>query len=51
MWFFEKGLIQPRLLKERCGHAETPHKIRFYGGKEDTYNQGARNILSCSLDG
>jgi len=38
MWFFEKGLTQPRLLKERCGHAETPHRIRFYGGKDDPVN-------------
>ncbi len=51
MWFFEKGLTQPRILKERCGHAEPPHKIRFYGGKDDPVNQGARNIISCSSDG
>lgn len=51
MWFFEKGLTQPRILKERCGHAEAPQKIRFYGGKDDPVNQGARNIISCSSDG
>jgi U3 small nucleolar RNA-associated protein 21 len=51
MWFFEKGATQPRLLKERCGHAEPPHKIRFYGGKDDPVNQGARNIVSCAPDG
>ena len=51
MWFFEKGLTQPRLLKERCGHAEAPHRIRFYGGKDDPVNHGARNIISCSPDG
>ena len=38
MWFFEKGTTQPRLLKERCGHATPPHKIRFYGGKDDPVN-------------
>ena len=32
MWLFEKGQSQPRPLKERCGHAEAPHMIRFYGG-------------------
>ena len=51
MWFFEKGTTQPRILKERCGHAETPHRIRFYGGKDDPINQGARNIISCAPDG
>jgi WD40 repeat protein len=24
MWFFEKGVIIPRLLKERAGHSEAP---------------------------
>jgi U3 small nucleolar RNA-associated protein 21 len=38
MWFFEKGMTQPRILKERCGHAEPPHKLRFYGGKDDPVN-------------
>jgi len=38
MWFFERGMTNPRLLKERCGHAEPPHKIRFYGGKDDPVN-------------
>lgn len=51
MWLFEKGLTQPRLLKERCGHAEAPHRIRFYGGKDDPVNHGARNIISASSDG
>ena len=51
MWFFEKGTTQPRILKERCGHAMPPHKIRFYGGKDDPVNQGARNIISCAPDG
>ncbi len=51
MWFFEKGSTQPRILKERCGHAMPPHKIRFYGGKDDPVNQGARNIISCAPDG
>jgi U3 small nucleolar RNA-associated protein 21 len=51
MWFFEKGSTQPRILKERCGHALPPHKIRFYGGKDDPVNQGARNIISCAPDG
>lgn len=35
-------------MKERCGHSDTPNRIRFYGGKEDPCNQGARNIISCS---
>ena len=39
------------MLKDRCGHAEPPHKIRFYGGKDDPVNQGARNIISCAPDG
>jgi U3 small nucleolar RNA-associated protein 21 len=51
MWLFEKGQALPRLLKERCGHAEAPHKIRFYGGLDDPTMQGARNILTCSKDG
>jgi U3 small nucleolar RNA-associated protein 21 len=38
MWFLEKGQSQPRLLRERCGHAEAPHKIRFYGGLDDPAN-------------
>jgi len=32
MWQFEKGQSEPRLLRERCGHAEAPSKLRFYGG-------------------
>ena len=32
MWFFEKGQLKPRLLRERSGHAEAPNMIRFYGG-------------------
>ena len=35
MWLFEKGQTMPRLLRERCGHAMAPHKIRFYGGQDD----------------
>ena len=38
MWFLEKGQSQPRLLRERCGHAEAPHKVRFYGGLDDPAN-------------
>ena len=38
MWFFEKGQSEPRLLRERTGHAEAPHKIRFYGGLDDPTN-------------
>lgn len=51
MWFFEKGLITPRLLRQRTGHAEQPHKIRFYGGLDDPLMHGARNLVSCSADG
>lgn len=51
MWFFEKGQSEPRLLRERTGHAEAPHKIRFYGGLDDPTNQGARNLITCSPDG
>ena len=51
MWLFEKGQSQPRLLKERCGHAEAPHMIRFYGGQDDPTMQGARNLITCSKDG
>lgn len=51
MWFFEKGLITPRLLRQRTGHAEQPHKIRFYGGLDDPVMHGARNLISCSADG
>jgi len=32
MWFFEKGLTVPRLLRQRAGHSDAPIKIRFYGG-------------------
>ena len=35
MWLFEKGQLKPRLLRERSGHAESPHMIRFYGGLDD----------------
>lgn len=35
MWLFEKGQLRPRLLRERSGHAEAPHMIRFYGGLDD----------------
>lgn len=51
MWYFEKGLTQPRLLKERSGHAQPPTRIRFYGGKDDPVNHGARNLVTCSTDG
>ena len=32
MWLFEKGLLVPRLLRQRSGHVEPPNRIRFYGG-------------------
>ncbi len=51
MWFFEKGQSEPRLLRERTGHAEAPTKIRFYGGLDDPTNHGARNLITCSTDG
>ena len=51
MWFFEKGQSEPRLLRERSGHAEAPNKIRFYGGLDDPTNQGARNLITCAKDG
>ena len=51
MWLFEKGQLKPRLLRERTGHAEAPHMIRFYGGLDDPQMQGARNLISCSKDG
>ena len=51
MWLFEKGQVHPRLLKERCGHAEAPHMIRFYGGLDDPRMHGARNLITCSKDG
>ena len=51
MWLLEKGQSEPRLLRERCGHAEAPSKIRFYGGLDDPTNQGARNLITCSKDG
>ena len=51
MWFLEKGQAQPRLLKERSGHAEAPTRIRFYGGLDDPVMQGARHLISCSKDG
>lgn len=51
MWLFEKGQTKPRLLKERTGHAEAPHKLRFYGGLDDHVTQGARNLITCSKDG
>jgi WD40 repeat protein len=51
MWLFEKGQLKPRLLRERSGHAEAPHMIRFYGGLDDSNMQGARNLITCSKDG
>jgi U3 small nucleolar RNA-associated protein 21 len=51
MWLFEKGQSEPRLLRERSGHAEPPTKIRFYGGLDDPMNQGARHLVTCSQDG
>jgi len=51
MWLFEKGLTVPRLLRQRCGHASPPIRIRFYGGQDDPIMNGARNLLSCSEDG
>ena len=51
MWLMEKGQALPRLLRERSGHAEAPHKIRFYGGLDDPSNHGARNLITCSKDG
>ena len=51
MYLFEKGISNPRLLRQRQGHAEPPTKIRFYGGLDDHVMMGARNIISCSADG
>ena len=51
MWLFETGLSTPRLLRQRSGHADTPCKIRFYGGYDDPVMHGARNLISCSADG
>lgn len=51
MWFFEKGTTQPRILRERSGHASAPSRLRFYGGKDDPVNQGARNVVTSSGDG
>ena len=31
MWYFEKGITVPRLLRQRSGHSDAPIKIRFYG--------------------
>lgn len=38
MWLLEKGQGEPRLLRERTGHAEAPVKLRFYGGLDDPNN-------------
>jgi U3 small nucleolar RNA-associated protein 21 len=51
VWFFEKGTTQPRILRERSGHAAAPSKVRFYGGKDDPVNQGARNVITSAGDG
>jgi len=51
MWLFEKGQLKPRLLRERSGHAEAPHMIRFYGGLDDPNMQGSRDLITCSKDG
>jgi len=51
MWLLEKGLTLPRILRQRSGHAETPNRIRFYGGLDDPVMHGARNLISCSADG
>jgi U3 small nucleolar RNA-associated protein 21 len=51
VWFFEKGTTQPRILRERSGHAAPPIRVRFYGGKDDPVNQGARNVITSAGDG
>ena len=51
MWYFEKGITVPRLLRQRSGHSDAPIKIRFYGGKDDHVTNGAKNLISCSTDG
>lgn len=51
MWLFEKGQVKPRLLRERSGHSQAPHMLRFYGGEDDPNMQGARNLITCSNDG
>ena len=51
MWLFEKGRTEPRLLRQRSGHADQPCKIRFYGGQDDPIMHGARNLISCGADG
>jgi U3 small nucleolar RNA-associated protein 21 len=51
MWFFEPGLTQPRLLKERCGHSGAPHLLRFYGGQDESEGTSSRHIISAAQDG
>ena len=51
MWLFDKGLMVPRLMRQRTGHADQPTRIRFYGGQDDPVMHGARNLISCSNDG
>jgi len=51
MWFFDKSQTQPRLLRERSGHACAPHRIRFYGGKDDCSQMSSRHIITASEDG
>jgi len=51
MWFFEPGLIQPRLLKERCGHSGAPTKLRFYGGQDESVETSSRHLISAAEDG
>lgn len=44
MWLFDMehgSNVAPRLLKERSGHSDTPHLIKFYG-------EEGKDIISCS---
>jgi U3 small nucleolar RNA-associated protein 21 len=44
MWVFDKDSVVPRLLKEREGHSEYPHHLRFYGDDDN-------KLFTASKDG
>jgi len=51
MWFFENGSVQPRLLKERCGHSGAPRLLRFYGGQDESAETSSRHLITAAEDG
>jgi U3 small nucleolar RNA-associated protein 21 len=52
MWLFDMdhgSNIAPRLLKERSGHSDTPHLIKFYGDQgHDIISSSENTFLRCN---